>query len=780
MFKRILLVILLVCPLITMAQDYTESWEGHFSYINIIDVTASETKIYAASENAVFSYDIQSQEISTLSTIQGLSGELISTVHYSDNFKALVIGYENGLIEIFLEDDTNVLHVVDIVDKPTIPPTNKRINHINEYEGVLYISTNYGISVYNLSRLEFGDTYFIGDSGVQTIITQTTVSNGYIWASGLNATGIKRAELSNTDLIDYNQWTKISLGNYTSVQAVSDNVYATNTNREIFRIENNSNLNRLKQFPSDVLDVKSANNELVITTANLVYLYDDAFRIIAQVGANDSFNTSYTSAISTIDHFYIGSNSLGVLQSPIGNASVFEDIYPNGPLLNIPFSVQAGNNNAWVTYGDYTVSYNPAPVKRYGISHLKSDVWNNIPTDSVLGATNLNAISVNPNKISQVYISSFNEGILEVESDVAVKLFNETNSGLETVDVPGSKSVRASASTFDNNGLLWSLSSLVLSPLKSYDLQSNQWKSYSFEGLYSDPINDELGFSDIAIDNAGIAWMGAYFNGLIGYDYKSGTSQIKSLNEESQNMPDKTVTALALDNRNQLWIGTPRGLRVLYNTSSFFTDPNVEVSEIIVLDNGIASELLSQEYITSIEVDGSNNKWIGTIGSGIFYFSSDGQETIYHFTKDNSPLPSNNITDISIDNSNGKVFIGTESGLLAFNSGSSGTKDNYSDAYVYPNPVRPTFNITDDLVKIKGLTDNVNIKITDIEGNLVAEAQANVNSRYGGANLEIDGGTAFWNGKNLANNVVRSGVYLIMLSDTDTFETKVLKLMIIR
>ena len=34
----------------------------------------------------------------------------------------------------------------------------------------------------------------------------------------------------------------------------------------------------------------------------------------------------------------------------------------------------------------------------------------------------------------------------------------------------------------------------------------------------------------------------------------------------------------------------------------------------------------------------------------------------------------------------------------------------------------------------------LNIKITDVEGNLVAEAQSNVNLRYKGYNLEIDGG----------------------------------------
>ena len=94
--------------------------------------------------------------------------------------------------------------------------------------------------------------------------------------------------------------------------------------------------------------------------------------------------------------------------------------------------------------------------------------------------------------------------------------------------------------------------------------------------------------------------------------------------------------------------------------------------------------------------------------------------------------------------------------------------------------MRPNFNINDEKIKIKGVTGNVNIKITDIEGNLVAEAQSNVNLRYKGYNLEIDGGTAYWNGKNLANNTVASGVYVVLFSDFDSFETKVSKIMIIR
>lgn len=782
MFKRILITCLLLSSFVLQAQDFSSLWEGHFSYYNIKDVVASEDKIFAASENAVFSFDVLTKEITTVSTIDGLAGELISTIHYSATYGALVIGYENGLIEIMLDGEPNVLSIVDIVDKSTIPPTSKRVNQFNEYEGLLYIATNYGISVYDLSRLEFGDTYYIGPSGTQIEVSGTAVSNGNIYAACRNGSGIMQANVANTNLIDYNQWTQITTGNFTAIQAVSSSLYALNTSKTMFRITGSS-LASVFQYTDMPVDVASANDNLIVTTANNVYLYTSAFTNIAQVGPNAAFTTNYTSAITNGDNFYIGTTSLGVLETAKNNASTFTEIHPDGPLMNAGFSLEAEYNNVWLTFGDYTATYNPSPLRSRGISHFRNDAWRNIPNDSILGARDLNTISINPNKINQVYISSFNDGILEVDEGEASVLFNESNSALESLVIPNDpnyKSIRTSASTFDRDGVLWSLTGRNLSPLKSYNPDNQQWRSYSFEGLFNDGLNGEWGYCSLEIDNAGVIWTGGYVNGLIGYDYNNGSPRIRSISEETQNMPTSYVSAVAVDNRNQVWIGTVRGLRVLYNTSDFFTNDNIQASEIVILDDGIPKELLALQYISDIEVDGSNNKWIGTIGSGLFYFSPDGQETIYHFTTDNSPLPSNDISDISLDSSNGKVYIATNNGMVAFNSGSSATTEDFSDAFVYPNPVRPHFNITEEQVKIKGITDNVNIKITDVEGNLVAEAQSNVNLRYKGYNLEIDGGIAYWNGKNLANNVVRSGVYLIMLSDLDTFETKVLKVMVVR
>ena len=438
----------------------------------------------------------------------------------------------------------------------------------------------------------------------------------------------------------------------------------------------------------------------------------------------------------------------------------------------------------WVTFGEYDLFYNPYPLNRRGFSHLINNDWVNIPFEDVLEAISLNAISINPLNENQVFISSFISGLLEVNDDIPTLLYNQLNSGLESLILPSNPNyvdIRVGPTAFDREGILWTVTSRIDSPLKSFNPASNQWRSYSFTDIIPDSFNDNLGFGEIVIGNDETKWIGSAEYGLIGFNENNGSPLIKNIGEEDEgNLPHLHVRALAIDNRNQLWIGTIQGLRVLYNTSNFFTDDNVNADAIIILEDGIAKELLEGQFVSDIKVDGSNNKWIATIGAGLFYFSANGQETIYHFTKDNSPMPSNNVNDVSIDNQNGIVYIATDRGLLSFKSGSSSAQENLSNAYIYPNPVRPNFNVVDDKVKIKDISENVNIKITDIEGNLVAEAESRRNLRHRGYNLEIDGGTAYWNGKNLANNIVASGVYLIMLSDLDTFETKILKLMIVR
>lgn len=786
MIKQVTSLFMLFLALSSQAQDFSTLWQGYFSYYNIKDIVIGDNKVYGASENAIFTYDLSSNQIETLTTIDGLSGETISTIAYSESYEALLIGYENGLIEIVSGLENDILSVVDILDKQTIPPNLKRINHFNIHEGLAYVSTDFGISVYNLERLEFGDSYFIGNGGSQINVNQTTVSNNTIYAACGNNNAIKRADLSNSNLIDYQQWQTLGSGSFVSVESVGNRLYAINSNRVLFEISNGG-FNVLFTYTGLPLATKAVNDHLVITTGSNVYVYDRNFAILANAALSAEMNTRFTTATISENHIYIGTSNSGVIKTELSNTMIYEVVRPEGPLMNDAFKIEAGNNNLWVTYGDYTVSYNPYPLRNYGLSHFVEETWINTPFDSLLNAQNLNYVAVNPFNPTQVFISACQQGILELNNDVATVLLDQNNSGLEPI-AANNPSVRQTGSQFDRNGVLWTMTSRVDKALKSYNPSTGQWRGYSFSSIIQDPLLDEFGFGDLVIDRNGTKWIGAYKKGLIGFNENG--NKIGYVNSEQQNMPDHVVPAVAVDNNNQIWIGTIKGLRVLYNTANFFDAPNQSVKQIVVLDDGVPQELLFNQYITDIKVDGSNNKWIGTLDAGLFYFSPDGQQTIYHFTTKNSPLPSNFIKDISIDSQNGKVYIATSKGLVSFSSGGSEPEEELAGAFVYPNPVRPEYDIlgTNNLndinkgVKIRGITENVNIKITDIEGNLVAEAQSRVNLRAAGSNYNfaIDGGTAIWNGKNLANNIVSSGVYLILIYDLDSFETKVLKLLIIR
>ena len=785
---RILLISLLVikATLFSYGQSIVyDSWDAFFSYNSIKDIDKGNGVIYAASENAIFSYDPYANVIEKITTIEGLSGDYITTIKYSNNYNLLLIGYETGLLEVYDFSNKTVLKVLDILNKITIPPDNRRINDFYERDNFIYIATNYGISIYDIQALEFGDTYYIGFNGAQVQVEQITLTNNEIYAA--TSTGLRKANLNNPNLVDFQFWETPFLGNFSDVISIDNSLFTVKSDNQVYRL-NGSNLDPVINSSDQIIGIEADTNTntFLVMTNVAVSHYQSDLVLINTYSASSDFNTNFTTSKFFDNTIYIGTADFGMLKADINNPESYESIYPNGPLRNNPFSLHYGYGNLWVTFGDYDEDFNPNPNRKYGFSFTENDIWNNINYDSIQQTVakpvfNLNAISINPFNTNQVFISSFQHGMLNFQKNNSMEILDETNSALQSLELPGStyKSIRLSGSAFDSKGALWSLTSKVDDPLKKYSIDTNQWETFSFSAIIEDPINDELGFGALVIGSDGTKWIGSYRNGVIGFN-ESGNLIRQIEGEDVANLPINHIKALALDRNNVLWIGTYKGLRLLYNTTNFFNEEVISTAPIIIIEDGLPKELLELQFITEIIVDGSNNKWISTADAGVFYLSADGQRTIYHFTEKNSPLPSNSVTSMAQNQNNGKIYFGTSRGLVAFEAGGSSPTNSLDTSHVYPNPVRPGFDLELDKIKIKSLSKNVNIKITDVEGNLIAEAQSNTNLRFKGYNLEIDGGTAYWNGKNLGNNTVASGVYVVLILDLDNLETKVLKIMLIR
>lgn len=757
--KNYLKIVFLTITFVLNAQD-DKLWKGYFSYNSIKDLSKSSTNIFAATENAYFNKNIATNEVTTISTVQGLSGQLITQIHHSDAFNKTIVGHEDGLLIVVNDNDGSMIYVVDILNKPSIPPNKKRINHFLEYGDKIYISTDFGICVYDLRTNLFGDTYFIGPSGSNIEILQTTIFNNTIYAVA-NGYGLLSGALSNPFLIDYNQWTMVSGGNWASVEATSTNVAAINVYGAIYNVSGTV-VTHVMNFSQITKDVRYSGNNLIVTTQNFVYLLRDDLSLIVSIDNSSNPAYIFTCANKINNKIYIGTLDHGLITASSSGILDFTNLSPSGPLKNKVFGLATYSEGLWTCFGDYTISYNPYPLDSFGVSkYSKKEGWKTIPYENLFNAKSISKIIVDSNDENKVYFSSYHSGVLKLENDTPTTIYNATNSSLQNI-LPGNlvENVRVNGSTSDQEGNIWFTNSLV--PNNLHVLKTNgQWQGYPVDVVGTPTTTN---FNQLTIDKNSTKWVATNKFGLVGFNEKINKSIAINDDPSNGNLPSLNVRSVAVDKKNKVWIGTIQGLRIIQNADAFLTQSSLSSTAIIILDDDLAQELLYQKFITDIVVDGSNNKWIATSDSGVFYISDDGQKTIYHFTKENSPLPSDMVNDIDINKKTGEVFFATENGLVSFQSYVTEGNQDFENVIAFPNPVRPEFNGN---VIITGLMDEANVKITDIEGNLVFEKKS-------------EGGTVEWDTKVFGKKKVASGVYMILLSSNDGLLTKVKKVMIVR
>ncbi|MBD3724176.1 MAG: T9SS type A sorting domain-containing protein [Flavobacteriaceae bacterium] len=733
-------------------------WKDYFSYYEIVDVAHGDNKIFAATENSVFSKDLLTGNIDRFTSVNGFKPETVTCIYYSQTSRKLFAGNSNGLINI-VDENLNMYRKVDIIEEVPVAPNKKRINHFYEYEGKLYIATDYGISVFDTNTLEFIETYFIGTSGEELKILQTTVFNNEIYAV-TQYNGIRKADITSNFLYDFAQWQTFDSGSWTGILTFQNQLLAQNSNSRTYR-HNGTAFQEILNTQQNASFFKTNDTEVIISTPNHIFVLNQALNTIAHVtDIPDVDNEIFSSATVVNNHLYVGTQKNGLYSVSLDNMSSFEDMTPNGPLRNYIFKIKQSPNRLWAVYGDYTAQFNPYPLDEYGISYYNNQGWTSFPYENLLNAKSIVSINFNPRNQNQVYFGSFYSGLLELQfADENFTLYDQTNTGnngLETIN--SNSDIRVDNLTFDKDNNLWLTNGLITKFLKVMRT-SGQWQSYDLSSYLA---TANYRFGDLKVDKNLTKWIATSNDGLLAFNDSMNNKFIKISSD--QGLPSTRVNAVAIDNRNQMWIGTSSGLRILSSVDRFVQDTELSVTNIVIQEGDLAQELFYEQSILDIEVDGSNRKWVSISGGGVFLVSPNGQETIYKFDKENSPLPSNFINDIEINGDTGEVFFATDKGMVSFLGTSTAPKEDLSQVYVYPNPVRPNYSGT---IKVAGLTDKCIVKITDIEGNLVHEVTS-------------AGGTIEWDGTAFGKYKVASGVYMVFISTKDGMDTTVKKVMIIR
>jgi hypothetical protein len=749
-------------------------WQEYLSYKKPISVAAAKGRVYCATKNGLFWLSVLDNSMHRLSKINGLSDvDAINVKYNSYNDKLLVI-YKNTNLDLI--KDGTIINIPDIKNKSLFG--NKVINNVYMDNQFAYLACGFGIVVLDMDKEEIKDSYNIDPMGNVINIRDITMDNLYIYAS--TDDGVYKA-LKSSNLSNYNSWSKmmgLPTGIYNALASLNGKLY-TNLSNALMTGANNQDVMYVYEngawsifskpfsFGYIVKTIRSHNDKLLITTTDVLYMYD---AVLGSTKVVNNFNgTSYLicadADIDDDNNAWIADGVHGLLKvkNLDGTASFYN---PDGPASGNVYAMCINDNDLWVVPGGLNAS-NQNTFTTDGVSIYSNNEWSILKgkqsamdLDTLFDMLNVIVDPVNPKK---AYVSTFSNGIIEFYNKKPIAVYGLGNSTLQPIS-PGKNNVWTKGLAFDKDNNLWVSNVGVKVPL-SAKLNNGTWKSFDFSFL----LGKEPYAFQLLIDQSDQKWLIIPGNGLV--VFKGGisdaptpaNSKLLTVTVGKGNLPSPGVYSMAEDLDGEIWIGTDKGVAVFYNPESMFSGQNFDAQTIKLEQDGNIQLLLETETVQAIAVDDGNRKWIGTANSGVYLMSADGTKQIQHFDEKNSPLLSNNIKSIAINHLTGEVFFGTAKGIISYRGDAIAGLDEFTDVYAFPNPVKD--NYTGSIV-IKGLVNNTIVKITDISGSIVNE-------------LTSLGGQAIWDAKNFKGEKVSTGVYMVFCTNQDGSQKVATKILVI-
>ncbi len=761
-------------------------WDSYFTFTNVFDVVQADDKMIWVSDLSAVYYDMSDFTVKPLNKIDGLTQTGFTRVAYNSQMNFVVLGYNDGNIDLVRFDNNNNITVINMSDiKRSSLTGDKKIYHLYCYNEFVYVSCGFGIVVIDLKKQEVKDTYIIGIGGAQVKTNGVCIGNDTIYAA--TPTGMYKAYINNPFLNYYASWSlKNDLPDWLVLRPFKNPAFINNYlyvipdypgyGQDTAYYFNGLAWNRIPI--NNGLDFYAFNpapgGKMTVVCSQQLTLTDNTFTNYADMfsygtgGSTININNAVT---GPDNQFYIADIYLGPLRAP--NSYYYESLQPGGTKSSAVRRITTNGKSLWVAPGQVGSAIFANGYNTDFFSIKEKNTWTYIDrkTDLILNnlAYDLLDVAIDPTDENHVFGALWSmQGLAEVQDKRVVALYDETNSPL--FSPPGYPGFCGVASvTFDDDGNLWCLNGQSPKPLvvKKTD---GTWKTFYCGGSAA-----ERTYWDISIDKNGYKYIpfptrGTSPGGLTIYNDNNTIDdetddQYVTFNSFDQTgyFSDADVRCATIDLDGQVWVGTNQGPAVIFNPSGVFSGSSLP-QHILIEQDGNAQYLLETEVVTAIDIDGANRKWIGTENSGVFLLSDDGQTQIEHFTITNSPIPSNSILDIEIDGKTGEVFFATSNGLISYRGTATQSNTTFSDINVFPNPVKSDYN---GPIAINGISRNSDIKVTDVAGNIV-----NV--------IKSEGGQAVWYGTNLRGDKVKPGVYLFLCASEDGNEKVAAKVMLMR
>lgn len=744
-------------------------WRDHLPYSTVTSVAVSPDYIYAATPYSLFYYNNDQDEITRISKVEGLSDIGVTSIAWSPSYSSLVITYSNANIDLLLSDGS-IYNIPDIKRKNI--PGNKTINRVVVDGRYAWLACGFGIVILDLQKKEIKDSYYIGSDGGQVDINDIAFSDTVVYAA--TNEGIYSALLNSPNLAYFGNWSKLSTlpnpdASYSRLATYNNKVFAILKNPAydddtLYYLENDV-WNIMPPFNGmEMSGINVSNNTLIVSGYSFLQLFDESLSSLGTIFTYNGLIPTPNCAEFSPDgvFLYIGDQHHGLVK----NWNLWNNliIKPQGPFSANTFKMFGNGKSISAVAGGHDESWGNL-YRNAELFVFNNESWTSyysFNTPYLDTIRDIVSVQVDPNDSKHVFAGSYGQGLVELQNGAIANVFNVSNSTLTSVNSIPSM-VRVVGLQYDNDGNLW-ITTTGNSSFLSVRKSNGQIKTFSFPSS-----NSFQSGSSAAIDQNGYKWIplprgeGIFvFNDNGTIDLTSDDEYKKLTTAENFGaLPSLNVNTIVVDRDNEIWIGSDKGIAVIYNPTNVFEGGSYDAQQILVDVGGYVQPLLEAENVKCLAVDGANRKWVGTEKAGVFLISADGTEEVFHFTTENSPLLSDNINGVVVDSESGEVFFATSEGIISFRSTATEPSEALDSISVFPNPVMPDFS---GYIAISGLVENAWVSITDMYGNLIYRTRAL-------------GGQAVWNGLDMDGTKPATGVYLILVTNFDGSLTTTSKLM---
>ena len=751
---------------LSQAQTAVGHWRDCLDYSWTNHVAHAGDRIYAGAKGGVFCYDLDDNTLTRMCKGKGLNDVGIAALAYDPVTKSLVVAYNNSNVDLVIDGHT--YNLSDI--KRSEIPGDKSIYHVRFAHRRAYLATGFGVVVVNLDRQEIKETWYLGAGGTYTPVYDLAFMRDSLYAA--TGEGLKKISRSETHPTVSDRWTiDHRLDGQTAFElaaAGSHLLVATHTYLpDVDNLYRKTDTGFALMHTGELHSLHVGGGYLAVSTSTSVMTYDTLLNYHGEV------QSYHWGALVPNDAVYGDDGTLWVAHQWEGIIGLHPDgaeeyHCPEGPGSSdntyrlVPF-----NYRMMLCPGGHTSTYASAYLPPNLFTAVGRE-WSLLDkSNGVLdGMSDLVDVAVNPRDTHELVAALWGYGVASIR-DNQVQTFYDASStdGALVPYTSGSYSrLNTGAVAFDRRGDLWVLNSHSTHAL-AVRRTDGTWESFSTMAMVSTPEVDKLVCDSIT----GFKWFCGRSNIIYIHDGESRMAKVNPNN--GSKLTTDAVTALVQDQNGSLWVGTNKGIKVIYDGYKAFNNGgNGEYSPVscnnITITNGeFAEYLMAYESITAIAVDGANRKWVGTANGGLYLISANGLNQLEHFTVANSPLFSNKIVSLGINERTGEIYVGTDLGLQVYR-GTATYAETFplEKVYAFPNPVRPDY---DGPIAIKGFTRNGTVHITDAAGHTVYSTTAN-------------GGQAIWNGRTQSGERVASGVYYVFASDAQGDNRSVAKILIIR